>query len=202
MPTSDPVERSEDVAEDLAPDLADRYGIDLELPDFKATRAGYTSVGTAMEYREPHEDGDPGTVKVREDTRWPQTALAATVGHELGHAALYQNSDFAAMREDDEYDDHILRAISEGIAQHFERTAYRTLGKEELKDYDVLGAARYSLRYTVTRGGRRLWDATIGRKYPDPYSEGRGLMTGMSRDEVTDIMTDPDEYYQQIVDEY
>lgn len=199
----DPVARSKDVIEELGPDLADVYDIDLDLPEIKGTMAGYAAMGVAMEYRPPHEaDGDPGTVKVREDTSWPQTSLAATVGHELGHAALYQNSEFGEMREDDAYDDHVLRAISEGVAQHFERTAYRSLGKQALQQYDVPGAVRYSLRYTIKRGGQRLWDATIGRRYPDVYSEGRDLMTGMSRDDVQAVLTDPEEYYHEIVDEF
>lgn len=202
MMAGDPVGRSEDVIEELAPDLADVYDIDLEIPEIKGTMAGYASMGVAMEYRPPREDmdSDPGTVKVREDSSWPQTSLAATVGHELGHAALYQNSDFGEMRDDDSYDDRVLRAMSEGIAQHFERTAYRSLGKQALQQYDVSGAVRYTFRYTIKRGGQRVWDATVGRRYPDVYSEGRDLMTGMSKEDVHDILTDPEEYYHEIVD--
>ncbi|MDY6771497.1 MAG: hypothetical protein SV186_06120 [Candidatus Nanohaloarchaea archaeon] len=198
----DPVERSKEVVEDLAPDLAELYGVDLEVPDFKATRAGYASLGTAMEYHRPREgeEDEPGTVKVREDVYWPKTSLTTTVGHELGHAALYQNSDFGELWRDEQYDDGVLRAISEGVAQHFERTAYRSLGKETFERFDVLEAARYTFRYTVKRGGQRVWDATVARKYPDVYSEGRDLMTGMSREEVNEVLNDPEDFYQQIVE--
>lgn len=202
MVADDPVERGEEVAYEIASDLSDRYDIDLDVPAFSGTMAGYTGMGVAMEYQRPREEDGPGRVKVREDTRWPRTTLSATVGHELGHAALYQNSNFESMREDDSYDDGVLRAISEGVAQHFERTTYRSLGKGAAAGLDVLGAARYSLRYTVERGGQRLWDATVGRTYPDAYSTGRDLMTGMSAEEVSAVIEDPGSYYEEIIDEF
>jgi len=201
MPSNDPVERSEEVAHELAPELAEFYDVELDVPAFSGTMAGYTDMGVAMEYTGPRDEDGPGRIKVREDTRWPETTLSATVGHELGHAALYQNSEFKAMREDDAYDDGVLRAISEGVAQHFERVSYRSLGNEAFRDLDLIGAGRYSLRYTVKRGGQRLWDATIGKKYPDVYSEGRDMMTGMSADTVNDVLTDPESYYEEIVEE-
>lgn len=197
----------EEVAEELAPRLSEVYGVDIDVPAFHGTSGGYESFGTAMRYNPAPDDPDrynmedAGRVHVREDWSWFHAPLTQSVAHELGHAALYQNSDFKAMRNDDYYDPFVLDAISEGVAQHVERTARRGMVIDAVKQGDPVGAGAYTLRYTGRRGMQRLWDLTGGRRFPSSFSRGRRILTGTSRERVRDVIEDPDAFYEELVDE-
>lgn len=207
MIRDDVVERSEDVAADLTPRLAEAYDIDLDVPAFHGTTGGYESFGTAMRYTPAPDDPDrynmaeAGRVHVREDWSWFHAPLTQSVAHELGHAALYQNSDFKAMRDDDDYDRQVLDAISEGVAQHVERTTRRGMAIDAAKHGDPVGSGVYTLRYTGRRGMQRLWDLTGGRRFPSSFSRGRRILTGASREQVRAVIEDPDTFYEEIINE-
>lgn len=205
----DVVDYAESVAANLEPVFEETYGIELDLPAFAGTRGGYERWGVAMVYERPYKFNgsfDHGRIKVRKDLSWPVLGFVTAVGHEMGHAALYQNSGFGEMMQDDRYDTDLLDAIDEGVAQTFEQDAFQYCmaehgGIQRRAEYLVQRTA-VDVRRSVTDTGLAAVEAVTGDRWRSKYSRGRTLFQERTREDVQEVITDPEPFYDQVKDEF
>lgn len=193
-------------ADTVVPIIEDVCDTSVGVPDFLGA---YNKAGVGMKYipadeynhgMDPDDDRDRrrheyGSIKVFAD---PLTSFGqvTSVAHELGHALLYQNTDFYDMRDDPAYDDTVRKGISEAVAYDVERRVKHRYLKEHATEPSVLTGS--ILPYTLTRTRYRIEDSV-----ENPHEQhvlGRRILHEHGP-VVEDAVADTQQLYDDVVAE-
>lgn len=178
------VSNCRDTTEELRPFFEQLYDIELPTPDFSSTEGGFQKA--PMRYSR-------GMIKVREDHNWSKYSLDHYTAHELGHHALYENSDIDQLWQDTDYRSLNLSTIDEAVAITFGAEGVRELYRQARNQGDWKDVLGYRKRLIGHRIGYGL-DRIIPNKRVQ-YREGRKLAKDK---DLGAIIVDPDQVYQEL----
>jgi hypothetical protein len=173
----------QETAETVVSYMEDAHDIPIGVPDFLGS---YGEMGVGMKYIDPgtYQENGREVFDDREERRQeygaikvvgePRTAFGrlTDVAHELGHAALYQNTDFAALKDDPSVDETICKGISEAAAYDVERRVKRHHFRDNVVNPVTLASS--ALPYTLTKARYRLEDSF--EDPAEPHALGRRIL--------------------------
>lgn len=197
----------EETAETVVSYIEDQYDVSIGIPDFLGN---YRKMGVGMKYVAPEEYQDTrydprddraerrqqfGAIKILSEP-WTAFGRLTDIAHELGHAALYQNTDFAALKDDSATDDTICKGISEAVAYDVERHVKQQYLRDNAANPSTIAGS--ILPYTLTSARYRIQDAfdhdnephVLGRRILDEYGPI-----------AADAFDDPQQVYNDVVTE-
>ncbi len=187
------VERAEILAIRASCKLEDDYKTSIKIPKFSATTIGYSGPAK-MRYQ---NNGKKDVIKVRKDMNWSDSELLVSNCHELGHAALYQNSNMKELKEKDEFDDLELGIIREGVAENFERRGYEYLLNDSFEDISSLGYPKALL----SRLRKRFDEKILSKAFTDKWIEGRKLLGYEDSEKIKYVIDNLEEFYTEAFEE-
>lgn len=194
------IARCEGTVSLVVPRFEETYNVRIRTPEVVLDWADYAHQDTMMMYEDAGNQ-----IRVMGNFTWRGVELECTTCHELGHAALYHNSNF--FKEINEtLEDHsdsspevaARNYIQEGIAQHFEDTGTKILLKDSTKNPSLK-----TLQYAARIPRNTLLDLLSKTPLPltSKYARGRKKLALKNPRYVSRVIKNPWPLYHEILGE-
>lgn len=209
---------SKDAADQLIPGFEEAYDIEIEQPQFVAVDwfSGIPSLvgrlprvsGVEMRCAHAYSTNDDGDGESHNliGIGWcgepSREVFEVVTAHELGHAAINQNTPGAPIRRDPACDDAYIDILHEGVAERFKQEGLDALYQEALDEGDEEAAREYRRLKRQQRYVTGTMDATWRKIRPTKYSQGRAFFADTSQKYVEQAVKEPRTVYDDIVDHY
>lgn len=176
--------------EKMIPGLEERFELNLTTPNISTSIESYMIKSPFEIYLEIFKPiGDYGLLKFCEEYSKNRVTCASLAAHGMGHAAVYQNSNFYEEFKKDE----LLDALGEGIAQTFQKTGLKILADKFKKNM----ARKYRSKLIETYVKESILDGFL---FLNEYGVGVNILDYLQKRGISikELITNPLEYKEEI----